>query len=508
MTVHARAAGRSAQLMRVIMLHAGRATSTLGRFKRRALRIIRPLAPSRHGFRGGIDGVSRGCVSGWLVPPEPVYVRAGDLTVASFAPDAARADVVAAGKCENPRVGIAFRIDGEILADHAALGFFVKRANGWVELPGSPVDLSECRRNARTLAGLLASPPLIVTDIRQSGGDVVITGLLIPQARTCKRDLELRINGERCDNIAWSAPTQDQKNYFWYLGPLGNCEFTVTVTALAAAGQLRMEAVDAVSGECANPYQFHELSNAASRRCLPDAGAQIRVLGWTNDLLFRATGRDHMLAIAALVRKYRGDFDWATRSVLDWGCGCGRIAARFLEDPELRPARLVGVDIDPVNIAWCRDNLAGAEFHLTGIRPPLPFADGSFDCIHGNSVFTHLDAEHQDRWLAELGRLLKADGVAVVTVNSSSALAFGSADSSFIEAWHRRGIYFPGRNSNLDEVIDHPDYYRDTFHTHDYVRGHWSRFFEVVAIHEMVFGYQDAVVLRKRQQASPVSLGQ
>ena len=101
-------------------------------------------------------------------------------------------------------------------------------------------------------------------------------------------------------------------------------------------------------------------------------------------------------------------------------------------------------------------------------------------------------------WLTELRRVLKPNGIAVVTVNSNSALAYGSASLPFVSDWQRDGIYFPGHNTNIDEVIDDHEYYTDTFHTHKYVVEHWSKFFEVLAIHEMVFGYQDAVILRKR----------
>ena len=216
----------------------------------------------------------------------------------------------------------------------------------------------------------------------------------------------------------------------------------------------------------------------------------MRVMGWANDFLFWTFGRSHMHAIAELIVKYRNNVNWASSSMLDWGCGCGRIfLGSSLKNEALRLQRLVGVDIDPVNIQWCKENLKGAEFYVTELLPPLPFENESFDFIHGNSVFTHLNTENQDLWLTELHRVLKIGGIAVVTVNSNSALAYGSAGLSFVSDWLKDGIYFPGHNTNIDEVIDDHDYYTDTFHTHEYVIEHWHKFFEVLAIHEMVFGY-------------------
>jgi len=43
-----------------------------------------------------------------------------------------------------------------------------------------------------------------------------------------------------------------------------------------------------------------------------------------------------------------------------------------------------------------------------------------------------------------------------------------------------------------------PEFYHTTFHTHNYVRRHWSQWFEVVAIREgTVEMPQDIVVLRR-----------
>lgn len=38
---------------------------------------------------------------------------------------------------------------------------------------------------------------------------------------------------------------------------------------------------------------------------------------------------------------------------------------------------------------------------------PPEFPDASFDLIYGTSVFTHIDKESQESWLAELDRLLR-----------------------------------------------------------------------------------------------------
>ena len=66
-------------------------------------------------------------------------------------------------------------------------------------------------------------------------------------------------------------------------------------------------------------------------------------------------------------------------------------------------------------IAWCKDNIADASFSMNGENPPLRFEDKSMDLIYACSVFTHLDAEDQFRWLAELQRIMKPDGYLLLT---------------------------------------------------------------------------------------------
>ena len=114
----------------------------------------------------------------------------------------------------------------------------------------------------------------------------------------------------------------------------------------------------------------------------------------------------------ALARQRKSLRDFS--SILDFGCGCGRLIR------SLRPlcdqwASLYGTDVDAAAIAWCRDNIADASFSMNGENPPLRFEDKSMDLIYACSVFTHLDAQDQFRWLGELQRIMKPDGYLLLT---------------------------------------------------------------------------------------------
>src|SRR6516162_4044971 len=100
----------------------------------------------------------------------------------------------------------------------------------------------------------------------------------------------------------------------------------------------------------------------------------------------------------------RGWFYWTGReSVLDFGCGCGRMLL-WMEELN-RTCALHGTDVDADAIRWCAEHVPYAEVKVNDADPPLGYPDGEFELVYGHSVFTHLDEQRQDAWLSELQRL-------------------------------------------------------------------------------------------------------
>jgi len=105
-----------------------------------------------------------------------------------------------------------------------------------------------------------------------------------------------------------------------------------------------------------------------------------------------------------------------TPSVLDFGCGTGHFLQQLAR---FRPGIVLqGIDFSAESIARSRKTLETVEpaprLHLVDGYPTSPPAD-SFDAIYMIEVVEHLSDAMLDSMVAEACRLLKKDGLLIVT---------------------------------------------------------------------------------------------
>lgn len=101
-------------------------------------------------------------------------------------------------------------------------------------------------------------------------------------------------------------------------------------------------------------------------------------------------------------------------SVLDFGCGVGRIIRHWNGG---QPPVLHGTDYNADLIEWCRANLRAVEFRVNTLSGELPYESETFDFIYSFSVFTHLREPLQFHWIDELARVLKPGGYVYLTTH-------------------------------------------------------------------------------------------
>jgi SAM-dependent methyltransferase len=106
-------------------------------------------------------------------------------------------------------------------------------------------------------------------------------------------------------------------------------------------------------------------------------------------------------------------------SILDFGCGCGRIL-RFWN--EVSGPKFHGSDYNRKLVRWCRDHLPFGEFKTNKLQPPLDYPEEAFGLIYAISVFTHLDEELQISWIRELRRICRPGGFVLLSVHGENFL--------------------------------------------------------------------------------------
>ena len=263
---------------------------------------------------------------------------------------------------------------------------------------------------------------------------------------------------------------------------------------------------------------FNNPSLLAHVSPFPPRDLMQNVSGLVSDRDFASHGADFFIALSEASPKPLSEY----RSILDFGCGCGRLS-RFFKG---HSGRVCGCDIDHRHVDWIGQSLNFVDAKLSSVHPPIPYRDDEFEAVISISIFTHLNERSQDEFLAELTRVTAPDGYLFLTVHGERALqrarseptirsmidvpddAFAKAQADFAAGQHGFILQHghlttteqtPADRNGKEKLVDDGFEYGITFVPEKYVRDHWSRWFDIVdyrtgALHD----FQDLVVLRPR----------
>lgn len=156
------------------------------------------------------------------------------------------------------------------------------------------------------------------------------------------------------------------------------------------------------------------------------------------------------------------------KDVFELGCGCGRVLRQWhdVDGPSFYAS-----DYNPKGVEWGKQNIGFVNFRTNDLTPPLPYDDGQFDLCYAISVFTHLPEDLQRPWLLELRRVLRPNGILIVTLSGEGDLARITPEE------HRR---FHGGNLVVVDSAYAGTNMCGVYHPESYVREHWSRDFEIL----------------------------
>jgi SAM-dependent methyltransferase len=216
-------------------------------------------------------------------------------------------------------------------------------------------------------------------------------------------------------------------------------------------------------------YQLREKRGGLPSDGLPVPPARLilKVAGTPDAHWFLTGGRLAAESIRATLARHSIDIDRIS-SMLDFGCGCGRVVRHWRSVQ----GEVHGADYDPAGIKWCRRNLPFGRFEVNDLRPPLPYASGQFALVYALSVFTHLPANLQGPWMAELRRVLRPAGHLLISLHGTAYVA--SLTASELVTFNRGEVVVregaPGSNIF------------GAYHPESYIRGAMSQGFRVLDV--------------------------
>lgn len=231
------------------------------------------------------------------------------------------------------------------------------------------------------------------------------------------------------------------------------------------------------------------------------------VAGSISERGFASHGADFWLALSNLVPQPLTKFC----SVLDLGCGCGRLGRMF----KGHPGKLYGCDINSRHIDWLRQHIPYYATHVTKPDAVLPYGAEKFDLIISISIFTHLSESSQSLLLGELFRTARADSVLLLTIHGERAMERAINEPKIWEMINVDKRLFEEAKARFDRgqygfvpqwdqypwcepTSDHFPY-GVSFIPKSYILSHWGKWFHIEkhasgALHD----WQDVIVMRPR----------
>lgn len=464
-------------------------------------------------LEGFVDIADAATVEGWAWSPdapfEPLYVDVydGEVLLARLRADLFRKDLADASIGDGCH-GFRYAVD-EARRDGGEHDIHVRFHGTRLDLANSPRQIlfgespHRSPELARVLRTLAPAATWNIDAVEVYGDSLALHGWALPPLTGHRGTFA--VNGVRLSTHSVSFPRwrPDVASVFWYVPHSARSGFQCNIDWRGLGySECDVLKVDYVDQQCLRPWGEYQSFYVRpdllhSRYPIPPEESILRVAGYTSTSKFLLDGYTTLLKLEEVLQRFAGRSVREFSAVLDWGCGCGRLSRQLLDRLNGTGAILKGVDIDPLNVAWCQSNLPGGSFGVCQLAPPTQEPSAAFDLIIGISVLTHLDEGMQHAWLAELKRVSRQGAILLLSVHGNTSACRSNTSLEWLNQWHRRGVDDNSKDCALSAVIQDTEYYRTTFHTIPYIRRCWAAYFDVVAVLEGVLSNnQDLVVLR------------
>ena len=134
---------------------------------------------------------------------------------------------------------------------------------------------------------------------------------------------------------------------------------------------------------------------------------------------FFESGESHVRLIVATIRKYI-DPSFAPKTILEFGCGVGRLLVPFAAVAE----SVVGLDVSPSMLLEAGRNCDERQLNNVRLMPSdddLSSLTGTFDLVHSFIVFQHIPVRRGRALFGRLLRHIRPGGVGALHLTYSKA---------------------------------------------------------------------------------------
>lgn len=312
--------------------------------------------------------------------------------------------------------------------------------------------------------------------------------------------LQVMLNEAPAQNVTYDLPGDPIFNYRGYEPPTGNPGFEFYVPDNLKP-PYRIWIADE-HGSRVNPW--HQDWIHLEETGLPCPGTSLHKKD--NLLLddwYHFCGGTFAAKLISLIEQYDGREINSFKTIVDWGCSTGRVARHL---PRLLPGvKVFGIDIDREAIQWAKNETPHVDFYVSERSPPMPIADRMTDLLISHSVFSHLPEADQCKWLTDLDRVMERGGLLLVTTLSQIAPFILPVPTK--EAAELRLNGFTCFDADhLEEKDNKPKEgyspYRLTYHSYEYIRREWGKYFEIIDILDGYADFLAMVIMRARPRPS------
>jgi SAM-dependent methyltransferase len=181
-----------------------------------------------------------------------------------------------------------------------------------------------------------------------------------------------------------------------------------------------------------------------------------------------------MLDLAS--QKYSGKHVSDHNSILDFGCGNGRLL-RFIDD-ESKP--IYACDVNRSVVEYVHRYFPYASVYCNALMPPLIYRNEQFDLIYSFSVFSHLSLEAENEWLKELGRIGSSGCLYLLSIHGEWFIDCTLKERA--KEVRAAGFWWNKVHHRHGSSDDFPEYYEASYHTSAYIEREWSKHFEILSV--------------------------